>query len=38
MLEHICESIGKILEWGGGSDASKKVMDTLAKIFGGIGA
>ena len=30
MLNHIFESIGKILEWSGGSDASKTVMDILA--------
>ena len=36
MLNHIFESIGKILEWSGGSDASKTVMDILANIFGKI--
>ena len=33
MLNHIFESIGKILEWSGGSDASKTVMDILANIL-----
>ncbi len=37
MMQHIFESIGKILEWGGGSDASKKVMEILGNIFGEIG-
>lgn len=37
MLNHIFESIGKILEWSGGSDASKTVMDILAEIFNPIG-
>ena len=36
LLTHIFESIGKILEWAGGSDASKTVMDILANIFGKI--
>lgn len=37
MLNHIFESIGKILEWSGGSDASKKVIEILAEIFNPIG-
>ena len=32
----VCRKLGKILEWSGGSDASKTVMDILANIFGKI--
>ena len=37
MLNHIFESIGKILEWAGGSEASKKVMEILAEVFDPVG-
>lgn len=37
MLNHIFESIGKILDWSHASDASKKVMEILAEIFNPVG-
>lgn len=34
MMQHIFESIGKILEWGSASDTSKEVIAEIAKFFG----